>query len=142
MHRVDVAMEVAMVNVTHELETYARHRQGLVVWLEHVLWITDFSQDCIKLSTWGMEFPPHYCCSTVKLVVMLDPVVPDFPGEMVFSSGILLTIAIQSAARKMVKRIIARYRNTMFKETHFRLIPRAILAAKDRYTAHGHGSTP
>jgi hypothetical protein len=55
---------------------------------------------------------------------------------MVFSSGILLTTAIQSAARKMVKRIITRYWDTVFKETHFRLIPRAILAAKDRMAAH------
>jgi hypothetical protein len=51
----------------------------------------------------------HYCCSTVKLVVMPDPAVPDFPGDMVFSSCILLTTAIQSTARKMVKRIVTRY---------------------------------
>jgi hypothetical protein len=121
-------MEVAMMGVTHKPETYALHHQGLVVWLERVLWIIG------SMRVTGS--PPHYCCSTVKLVVMPDPAVPDFPGEMVFSSGILVTTAIQSAARKMVKRIIARYWDAVFKETHFRLIPRAILAAEDRMTAH------
>jgi hypothetical protein len=129
-------MEVAMMGVTHEPETYARHRQGLVAWLERILWITGFSQNCIKLSTRMMGSSPHYCCSMVKLVVMPDLAVLDFSGEMVFSSGILLTTAIQSAARKMVKRILARYWDVVFKETHSRLIPRAILVAKDRMTAH------
>jgi hypothetical protein len=32
----------------------------------------------------------------------------------------------------MVKRIITRYWDAVFKETHFRLIPRAILSAEDR----------
>lgn len=36
----------------------------------------------------------------------------------------------------MVKRIIARYWNTVFKETPFRLIPRAMSATEDRSTAH------
>jgi hypothetical protein len=125
-----------MMNVTHEPETYAHHHQGLVVWLERVLWIIGFSQNCINLSIQVTGSPPHYCCSTVKLVVMPDPILPNFLGEMVFSSGILLPTAIQSVARKMVKRIIARYWGTMFKETHFRLIPRAILTAEDRRTTH------
>jgi hypothetical protein len=129
-------MEVAMMSVTHEPETYACHHQRLVVWLERVLWITGFSRNCIKLSMRVMGSSPHYCCSMVKLVVMPDPAVPDFPGEMVFSLGILLTTAIQSAARKMVKRILARYWEAVFKETHFRLIPRAILAAEYRMTTH------
>jgi hypothetical protein len=107
-------MEVAMMSVTHDPETYTRHRQGLVVWLERVLWITGFSQNCIQLSTRVTGSSPRYSCSTVKLVVLPDPAVPGFPREMVFSSGILLSTAIQSAARKMVKRIIARYWNTVY----------------------------
>jgi hypothetical protein len=136
LHRMNAAMEVAIMGVTHEPETYARHHQGLVVWLERVLWITGFSMNSVKLSTRVTRSSPHYCCSTVKLVVMPDPAVPNFPGEIIFSSGILLTTVIQSAARKMVKRIITRYWDAVFKETHFRLIPRAILAAKDRMATH------
>jgi hypothetical protein len=109
LHRVNAAMEVSMMGVTHEPETYACHRQGLVVWMERVLWITGFSMSSVKLSTRVTRSSPHYCCSTVKLVVMPDPAVPDFPGDMVFSSCILLTTAIQSTARKMVKRIVTRY---------------------------------
>jgi hypothetical protein len=93
-----------MMSVTHEPETYARHRQGLVVWLGHVLWIIGFSQNCITISTQVTESSPHYCYSTVKLVIMPNPAVLDFPREMVFSLCILLTTSIQSAARKMVKR--------------------------------------
>jgi hypothetical protein len=90
----NAAMEVAMMGVTHEPETYAYNRQGLVVWLECILWITGFSMNCVKLSTRVTGSFPHYCCSTVKLVIGPDPAVPDFLGEMVFSSGILLTTAI------------------------------------------------
>jgi hypothetical protein len=36
----------------------------------------------------------------------------------------------------MVKRIITRYWDAEFKETHFRLIPRAILIAEDRMAPH------
>jgi hypothetical protein len=61
-----------MMGVTHEPETYARHRQGLVVWLERVLWITGFSMNSVKLSTRVTRSSLHYCCSTVKLVVMPD----------------------------------------------------------------------
>jgi hypothetical protein len=40
---------------------------------------------------------PYYC-RTVMLVIMPDPMVLDFQGEMVYSTSILTKIAIQSVA--------------------------------------------
>jgi hypothetical protein len=83
-----------------------------------------------------MDIISYYCCSTTVLVVMPDPAVPDFPGEMVSSSNLRLPAAIQSMARKMVRRIIARYWDTKFKETNSRLIPRSISEREDIWAAH------
>jgi hypothetical protein len=47
----DIAMGVAMERVTHEPETYAHYREGLICWLERILQGAGISQDGIKLST-------------------------------------------------------------------------------------------
>ena len=51
------------------------------------------------------------------------------------STSFNLAAAIQSVARKMIKRIVARFWNTKFKESIFRLIPRAISEMEDRWAA-------
>ena len=63
---------------------------------------------------------------------MPDPTMPEFPGEMVSSTSFNLAAAIQSMAWKMTKRIVARFWNTKFKESIFRLISRAISEKEDR----------
>jgi hypothetical protein len=68
-------------------------------------------------------------------MVMPDLVVPEFSGEMVSSTSFNLVAAIQSVARKMTKRIVARFWNTKFKESIFRLIPRAISEKEDCWAA-------
>ena len=54
---------------------------------------------------------------------------------MVSSTSFNLVAAIQSVARKMIKRIVARFWNAKFKESIFRLIPRAISVKEDRWAA-------
>jgi len=56
---------------------------------------------------------------------------PEFLGEMVASSGILLATAIQSATREMIRRIIAWFWNTKFGTSEYRLIPWAIFTTED-----------
>jgi len=80
--------------VTHEPETYAQHRQDLVLEMERVLRTTDISQERVKLSTKEKEIYPYYISRTAVLVVMPDPGTPKFPGEMVSYSGLLLATAV------------------------------------------------
>jgi hypothetical protein len=40
---------------------------------------------------------------------MPDPSVPDFEGKIIYSSGLLTEIAVQSAARKMTVELLAQY---------------------------------
>ena len=54
---------------------------------------------------------------------------------MVSSTSFNLAAAIQFVARKMIKRIVARFWNAKFKESIFRLIPRAISVKEDRWAA-------
>ena len=79
----DAALKTAMESTTHDPETYAHHREGLVCWLECVLRGAGINQAYIKLSTHEAHVPPYYHSSTAILVVMPDPAVPNFPGEMV-----------------------------------------------------------
>ena len=67
---------------------------------------------------------------------MPDPRIPEFPREMVSCSGLLLTTAVQSAAREMMKRIIAWFWNTKFKNSSYKLIPRAIFATENVTATH------
>ena len=104
----DAAMKAAMESVTHDPEVYARHREGLMCWMECVLRGAGINQAYVKLSAQEAHIPPLYRSTTTILVVMPDPVVPEFPGEMVSSTSFNLAAAIQSVARKMIKRIVAR----------------------------------
>jgi len=121
--------------VTHELEMYARHRQDLVLEMERVLRTADICQDRIKLST-KEKIYPYYISRTAILVVMPDPGTPEFPGEMVTCSGLLLATAVQSAARETMKRIIAWFWDIKFKNSPYKLIPRAIFATENVTTTH------
>ena len=67
---------------------------------------------------------------------MPDPGTPEFPGEMVTYSGLLLATAVQSAAREMMKRIIAWFWGTKFKNSPYKLIPRAIFATENVTATH------
>ena len=122
--------------VTHEPETYARQRQDLVLEMERALRTADICQERVKLSTKEKEIYPYYISRTAVLVVMLDPGTPEFPGEMVSCSGLLLATAVQSAAREMMKRIIAWFWNTKFKNSSYKLIPRAIFATENVTATH------
>ena len=66
---------------------------------------------------------------------MPDPAVPEFPREMVSSTSFNLVAAIQSVAKKMIKRIVACFWDAKFKESIFRLIPRAIFEKEDCWAA-------
>ena len=103
----DAAVRDMLEKVTHEPETYARQRQDLVLKMERVLRTTDICPERVKLSTKEKEIYPYYISRTAILVVMPDPGMTEFPGEMVTCSGLLLATAVQSAAREMLKRIIA-----------------------------------
>jgi hypothetical protein len=105
-----------------------RHTPSTV---EAYLRIAGIAQSRVKFSTQNNDVRPHYVGSTVKLVVMLDPAIPDFSGEIVTSTTIHLLTTVQSAARKMIKRIIARFWDTKFKDTIFRLIRRSIFITED-----------
>jgi len=131
----DAAMKTTMESVTHDPKVYARHHEGLMRWMECVLRAAGINQAYVKLSAQEAHVPPYYHSSTVILVVMPDPAVPEFPGEMLSSTSFNLAAAIQSVARKMTKRIVARFWNTKFKESIFRLIPRAISEKEDRWAA-------
>ena len=96
----DAAMMTAMESVTHGPEMYVRHQEGLVRWMECVLRAASINQAYVKLSALEAHVPPLYRSSTSILVVMPDPAVPEFPGEMVSSTSFNLTAAIQSVARK------------------------------------------
>ena len=133
--QMDAAMKTAMESVTHDPEMYVRHHEGLVRWMECVLRAAGINQAYVKLSAQEAHVPPYYLNSTVILVVMPDPAVPEFPGVMVSITSFNLAAAIQSVARKMTKRIVARFWNTKFKESIFRLIPRAISVKEDRWAA-------
>src|SRR6185312_7382964 len=52
---------------------------------------------------------------------------------MVSSTSFNLAAAIQFVARKMTKRILARFWDAKFKESIFRLIPRSISEKEDRW---------
>lgn len=67
---------------------------------------------------------------------MPDLGMPEFPREMVTSLGLLLTMAIQSAARETTKAIIASFWDTRFKNNLYKLIPRAIFATEDVMATH------
>jgi hypothetical protein len=103
--------------VTHELEMYPRHRQDLVLEMERVLQTADICQERVKLSTQEKEIYPYYISRIATLVVMPDLGMPEFPGEMVTCSGLLLATAVQSAARETMKRIIAWFWDTKFKNS-------------------------
>ena len=49
--QMDAAMKAAMESVTHDPEVYARHREGLVCWMECVLRGAGINQAYVKLST-------------------------------------------------------------------------------------------
>ena len=55
---------------------------------------------------------------------------------MVSSSGVQIATAIQSAAKEMTRRIIARFWNTRFNINQYRLIPRAIFTTEDVMVVH------
>ena len=115
VRRMDTAAMTGMMKkVVHEPRTYASHRQGLIPIMERVLQIASISQGRVKLSTQVKKIHSCYTRYTSILVVMHDHRMPGFPGEMVTGSGVLLTTAIQSAAREMTKRIIAWFWNPKF----------------------------
>jgi len=58
--QMDAAMKTAMESVTHDLEVYARHHEGLVRWMERVLRAAGISQAYIKMSTQEAHVPPYY----------------------------------------------------------------------------------
>jgi len=122
--------------VTHEPETYARQRQDLVLEIERALRTADICQEHVNLSTKEKEIYPYYISHTAILVVMPDPGTPEFPAEMATCSGLLLATAVQSAAREMMKRIIAWFWNTKFKNSPYKLIPRAIFATENVTATH------
>ena len=62
---------------------------------------------------------------------MPDPETPEFLGEMVICSSVLLATAIQSATRGMTSRILAWFWNTKIETSEYRLIPRAIFETED-----------
>ena len=127
----DATARDMLEKVTHEPETYARQRQDLVLEMERVLRIADICPERVKLSTKEKEIYPYYISRIATLVVMPDPGMPEFPGEMVTYSGLLLATAVQSAAREMMKRIIAWFWDTKFKNSPYKLIPRAIFATEN-----------
>ena len=112
--QMDAAMKTTMESVTHDPEMYVRHHEGLVRWMECVLRAAGINQAYVKLSAQEAHVPPLYRSSTAILVVMPDPAVPEFPGDMVSSIIFNLATAIQSVARKMTKRIVARFWNAKF----------------------------
>ena len=95
-------MKTAMESVTHDPEMYVRLHEGLVRWMECVLRIAGINQACVKLSAQEAHVSPLYHSSTAILVVMPDPAVLEFPGQMVSSTSFNLAAAIQSVARKMI----------------------------------------
>jgi hypothetical protein len=132
----DTTARDMLEKVTHEPETYAQHHQDLVLKMERVLWIADISQERVKLSTQEKEIYQYYISRTAVLVVMPDPRTPEFPGEIVSYSGLLLATAVHSAAREMMKRIIAWFWNTKFKNSSYKLIPRVIFATENVTATH------
>jgi hypothetical protein len=90
----------------------------------------------VKFSTQEDDVRPHYVVSTVKLVFMPNLAIPDFLGEIVTSTTIWLPTAIHFAAKEMIKKILARFWDTKFKNSIFRLIPLSELDTKDEGTAH------
>ena len=92
----------------HEPEMYAHRRQGLVVMMERcVLQIAGINLNHDKHSTQEIEIPQYYISRTAVLVVMLDPGMPEFLGEITSITGFLLATTIQFAANEMAKRILA-----------------------------------
>ncbi|RLM69592.1 hypothetical protein C2845_PM17G03470 [Panicum miliaceum] len=57
---------------------------------------------------------------------MPDPVAPKFPGLMVKSTSIRRSTTIQSVPRDMIQRVIARFWDTKFKGTRYRMISRIL----------------
>jgi len=80
--------------VTHDPEMYVRHYEGLVHWMECILQAASINQACVKLSAQEAHVPPLYHSLTAILVVMPDPAVLGFPGEMVSSTSFNLAAAI------------------------------------------------
>ena len=90
----DATARDMLEKVTHEPETYARQLQDLVLEMEHVLRTADICQEHVNLSTKEKEIYPYYISRTAILVVMPDPGMPKFLGEMVTCSGLLLATAV------------------------------------------------
>ena len=130
--RMDPAVVKSMLEkVIHEPWTYASHRRGLIPVMEHVLQKAGINQSRVKLSSQEVKLHSYFTSYTVVQVVMPDPEMPGFPGEVIICSGVLLATAIQSAAREMTSRILARFWNTKFETSEYRLIPRAIFETED-----------
>ena len=135
--RMDSAVVKSMLEkVIHKPWTYASHRQGLIPVMERVLQKAGINQSCIKLSSQEVKLHSYFTSYTVVLVVMPDQEMPEFSGEMVICSSILLATAIQSAARGMTRRILAWFWNTKFGTSEYRLIPRAIFDTEDVMATH------
>jgi hypothetical protein len=83
-----------MESVTHDPDVYARHHEGLMHWMELILRAAGINLAYVKLSTQEAYVPPYYHSSTTILMVMPDPAVPKFPGEMVSSTSFNLVAAI------------------------------------------------
>jgi hypothetical protein len=123
----EAALMIAMGSVTHDPKTYAQyHQRGILKWLKRVVEYISINQTCIKLSLRMITAHPYYC-KTAMLVVMPDPAVPDFEGEMVYSSGMLTETAVLSVARKIMMKLLTWFWQTKFAGSSFRLMPRAVL---------------
>ena len=102
------AMKEMLEKEIHEPEMYAHHRQGLVVMMERcVLQIAGINLNHDKHSTQEIEIPQYYISRTAVLVVMPNPGMPEFLGEITSNTGFLLAMTIQFAANEMEKRILA-----------------------------------
>jgi hypothetical protein len=102
-------MTIMMESVSHDPELYAQyHQRGVLKWLERVVEHIGNNLTCVKLSLKMTSAHPYHS-KTATLVVVLDPVVPDFEGKMVCSSSLLTEMAVQSAARKMMMELLAQY---------------------------------
>jgi hypothetical protein len=102
-------MTTTVESVSHDPELYAQyHQRGVLKWLERVVEHIGNNLTCVKLSLKMTSAHPYHS-KTATLVVVLDPVVPDFEGKMVCSSSLLTEMAVQSAARKMMMELLAQY---------------------------------
>jgi hypothetical protein len=124
-------MATTMESVTHDPELYAEyHQRGVLKWFERVVEHIGIDLAYVKLSLKSTT-APQYNSKIATLVVLPDPVVPDFEGKMVYSFGVLTETAVQSAARKMTMELLAQFWQTKFADSSFRLLPRAVLPNED-----------